>query len=225
MHWSPLFRSPFGFKLAHSSNLSPNHLLPRYRCGCRPPIIFYSPLQDIAAVADHTDDLLYLFVKRSLWLSTTDHLRKSADNSTCANMDRGKVCSLGPSAEEQLVLTTIALLCAWAGISDNLALGVEQSIKTLPHNPPADPTAPIDTGPSPFEWESITSFRRASRIMCNLPPEEEAQATAATEVPLPPQSQSEPGSNVKLSDLVNIRWKYSVTPLETESSTTIRRQV
>jgi hypothetical protein len=83
MQWSPLFRSPFGLKLAHSSNLSPNHLPPRYRCGCRPPIIFS------------------LFtLKISLWLSTTDHLRKSADDPTCTNMDREKkICQ--PSAALQ----------------------------------------------------------------------------------------------------------------------------
>jgi hypothetical protein len=66
-----LVPSPLGLKLAHSSNLSPNHLLPRYRCVCRPPIIFslstaryrcgcrphrsssLSILTEIAVVADH----------------------------------------------------------------------------------------------------------------------------------------------------------------------------
>jgi hypothetical protein len=81
-----LFRSPFGLKLAHSSNLSPNHLPPRYRLCCRPPIIFsLSALRYRCGCRHRASSVSNL--KISLWLSTTDHLRKSADDPTYANMD------------------------------------------------------------------------------------------------------------------------------------------
>jgi hypothetical protein len=132
---------------------------------------------------------------------------------------------MDPSAAEMTTLTTVPLLCEWAGGSDDLLGRIATSLGGLPrhirqialiphkswekamHNIPRtliqDPDAPALTGPTP----------RASRIICNLNAlEGEPDTTSSQDLPLPP-SQPELKSTLKLSELMNPMRDNKLIPL------------
>jgi hypothetical protein len=151
-------------------------------------------------------------------------------------MDRDIHTAVFAAIQERLELTIVPLLRAWAGISDELFTRITtplggppqfiRQIALIPyeawdsamHNIPREPHLyadhPPSFGPTPLEWVSILSFRRASRMLSSLPPDEEDKSpTADKEVPstLPPLP--EPKSTVKLSELVNPKWDHKLVPL------------
>jgi hypothetical protein len=106
---------------------------------------------------------------------------------------------MDPSTAEIINLTTVPLLCAWAGVTDDLSgrIGTslggppqhiwkialtpytlwDNAIHNIPHTPPQYPEAPVLLGATLIEWGSITSLRRASRIIGNFSPVEGDQDT------------------------------------------------
>jgi hypothetical protein len=154
--------------------------------------------------------------------------------------------AMDPSAQEVFNFNTVPLLCAWAGISDDLlaristALGGHPQVRhialipykvwdsaicKIPRVPNPDPVFPDNEpesiGPTPTEWGYIYSLRRAAHILCSLPAQE-ADIGSQEDRELPPSTPPslDPKSTLKLSELVNPLWDNKLIPL-TEATTNL----
>jgi hypothetical protein len=151
--------------------------------------------------------------------------------------------AMDPSAQEVINLNTVPLLCAWAGISEDLlaristALGGhpqqvrhialipynfwDSAIRKIPRVPNPDLDEPESLGPTPIEWGYICSLRRAARISCSLPAQEaDIGSQEDKELPLSTPPSLDPKSTLKLSELVNPMWDNKLIPL-TEAITNL----
>jgi hypothetical protein len=141
-----------------------------------------------------------------------------------------------PTVQESLELSTITSPRTWAGISDELFIRIttalgdtpqsvkqvaiipyriwDRSISEIPEQPHPYIDHPLSVGPSPVEWVSIRSFRRAARMISSLPPDKEYQSpTTDNEEHWGPPPLQDLKPTFKLSDLVNPKWDHNVVLL------------